>query len=190
LKIQLFSGTDPFGAAQFDLGFLDTELEIVEIRRLAHGNWKDKVYVAQSANLLSIVIFNDASLTKPAGTVALLEIVVLPKVNAGASTEVSILPREVLTTLGSTYSSKEGYSAEITVLAPPPATLASRTLAASGGVESKEPAPITRVAASAAAKDIPAGTPYRVWEPSIDSSGRKTWAPREVQTFDPSAPSD
>lgn len=115
LRVQTFTGTQRFGAGLVDVAFNPIEFELLEIRSVESVQLSS---TAVSTPLLAgagFALYNTRSLVEPFGSMTLVEIVGRPLVSAGAATQVTLLPRQILQTSGAPFAAFRGFSATLTV---------------------------------------------------------------------------
>jgi hypothetical protein len=192
VQLEVFCGSDPFGAARVVIEYDESQFSIPEIREVANTTWSEKSYAVEEAGRLSLMVFNDSSLTEPSGTVKLVELVIRPKLPAGETGSVSIAEVETLDSSKSPYSSSSGFDMTVSVVDNVVTTLSKGFLAASSlaAVQATPSQEIQRVPVTDLDFKVRPGARIRLWSSKIDDKGRRIWSAPEVQTYDPEAPSD
>ncbi len=74
IEVVTFAGTDVLGAAQFDIVFDPSALEVVGVTPGSAEELERTMVSKVSNGKVSVIILNDRSLTKPFGTVSLARI--------------------------------------------------------------------------------------------------------------------
>lgn len=115
LEVQVFSGSDTFGAAQFDLVFDPERIEVVSVRPGNVPELHDGLTFVQSEGRVSIIVVNSGSLDVPFGTSSLAEIEVRPLTAAGSVISVGNQVEEVLRQDSTPYAFSAGLGAEVVV---------------------------------------------------------------------------
>ena len=133
LRVNTFTGTQFFGAALVDVAFPASEFVVDEVRAVETMQARTMAASAQVATGTGFAAYNASRLDGPFGTVSIVEIVGRPLVSAGMTTQVTLVPRQVVEPDGSPFATTNGFSATITVTAPngpatePPIQLVSPT---------------------------------------------------------------
>lgn len=116
LSVELFAGTDVFGATAVDLFFDATTFQVDEVRAVTGGPLAATVHARSTSQGHAFAVFNDGSLSAPFGTMTLVEIVGTPLVAAGQSFQLTLQPRSLLDPSGANFPASAGLSATVTVV--------------------------------------------------------------------------
>lgn len=115
IEVVTFAGTDVLGAAQFDIVFDPSALEVVGVTPGSAEELERTMVSKVSNGKVSVIILNDRSLTKPFGTVSLVRIDVRPLLPAGSRINLVTDVKEILMQDSTTFGSFFGFGGEVVV---------------------------------------------------------------------------
>ena len=114
LDIEIFTGSQIFGAAQFELIF-DSSLIQIDGIELNENEGDFFLCYEEKPNRLLVAIVNDYSLQKPFGTVSLLKVRGKAIGGGGETAQITIVPVSVLEPSGNRFAATNGFSASVTI---------------------------------------------------------------------------
>jgi hypothetical protein len=127
MEADLFSGSVPLGAAQFDLLYDPSQVEVVSVDAGGTQELENGVASAPvSPGRTGIVALNGASLDHPFGTESLARVTFRPLVPAGSYILLQLAPRSLLRTDSTPFPAGRGFYGELVVVSAGPATAQSQ----------------------------------------------------------------
>lgn len=186
LTVEIFTGTQDFGAIGSMLHFDPVEFELLSVRGLSGAQLTATTEQRAVAGGHAFGVWNTGSLTGPFGSIELIEIRGRPLVARGQSVQLTLVPADVLEPDGTPFTTFDGLSARIDVVT-------ARVFASAA-----QAAGVRRLAGPIVPgidpffADVPlrrAGHLIPLWQ-FEQERGVLLWRQRPWQTFDPRAPSD
>lgn len=127
MEADLFSGAVPLGAAQFDLLYDPSQVEVVSVDAGSTQEIADGVASAPvSPGRTGIVALNGVSLDHPFGTESLARITLRPLVPAGSYVLLQLAPRSLLRTNSTPFAAGRGFYGELVVVSAGPTAAKSQ----------------------------------------------------------------
>jgi hypothetical protein len=184
LELSGFFGSAAFGALHLEVQFSTTDFVVESIEPSGSFDFRLHQAVVGSGRI-GLAVFNDESMTEPAGTVPLLRLRVRPLVAAGQSALISVANKAGLNPGGLPYPNKNGASASIQVL-PATAALSLTTL------PPMEPSPQLSLPWSPAGPRPPLAPSGAVLRQLVrlPDPDQQVWSWQDLPTLDPRAASD
>ncbi|MGB0514203.1 MAG: cohesin domain-containing protein [Wenzhouxiangellaceae bacterium] len=117
LEVQVFAGAETFGAAQFELLFDPTRLEVVSVRPGDAPELQEVFSVRRENGRVAIIVANSGSLDVPFGTASLARVDVRPLAPAGSVIPIQTRVQGVLRQDTIPFASPGGLGGEVVVSA-------------------------------------------------------------------------